>query len=135
MEKLKGVIMGINIHVFTMYGFKTDWDDDFYESYDEVEEYLYDKYKKREDFPKDSQIESVVDSMSGESFAFGHILYDSGDFRWCENMNYFQELDVSENNLKKIKIEYEEKFKKLYPKHFHLIENKEWKVFNLIHYS
>lgn len=127
--------MGINTHVYTVYGFKTEWDDDFYEAREVIEEELYDKYKERKHFPKEAQIDSVIDSMCGSFMAFGKILYDSGDFRWCDEMNNFQELDVSDENLKKIKSEYKAKFEELYPNFIHLIKDKEWKVLNLIHYS
>ena len=36
--------MGINMHVYTVYGVKLPWDDSFYEAYEEIEEALTDEF-------------------------------------------------------------------------------------------
>lgn len=111
--------MGTNIEVLTVYGIRIDWNADFYSEFSKVDDA--------------DQIESVIDNMCGEYMIFGKILYSSGDFRYMENMNDFQELDILD--MEKYKPEYIKKFKDLYPEHIHLIQDREWKLMNLIYYS
>jgi hypothetical protein len=125
--------MGINTHVYTVYGVKLDWNDDFYEAYEEVEEALLDEFGYNKRAPEDRQIEAIIDCMGGEYMIFGHKIYDSGDFRWCENMNNYQEIDTS--NLESMQRMYKEEFKRLYPDHYHLIAHHDFKLINLIHYT
>ena len=125
--------MGINTHVYTVYGVRLDWDDDFYEAYEEVEEALLDEFGWGNPQPADRQIEVVMDCMGGDYMILGHIIYDSGDFRYCEDMNNYQEIDTS--NLLKLEFEYKEQFVRLYPNHVHLLEGKGFKLINLIHYT
>jgi len=125
--------MGINTHVYTVYGVKLDWNDDFYEAYEEIEEALLEEFGYNKRAPEDRQIEAIIDCMGSEYMIFGPILYDSGDFRWCENMNNYQEIDTS--NLESIQRMYKEEFKRLYPDHFHLIAHHDFKLINLIHYT
>lgn len=125
--------MGINTHVYTVYGVRLDWDDAFYEAYEEVEEALLEEFGYNKRAPEDRQIEAIIDCMGSEYMIFGPILYDSGDFRWCENMNNYQEIDTS--NLESMQRMYKEEFKRLYPDHFHLIAHHDFKLINLIHYT
>lgn len=125
--------MGINTHVYTVYGVRLDWDDAFYEAYEEIEEALLDEFGWGNPQEAGRQIEAIMDSMMGEYMVLGHILYDSGDFRWCEDMNNYQEIDTS--NLKSMQRMYKEEFKRLYPDHFHLIAHYDFKLINLIHYT
>ena len=125
--------MGINIHVYTVYGVKLPWDDAFYEAYEEIEEALCDEFGYSKPKPADRQIEAVMDSMSGEYMILGPILYDSGDFRYCEDMNNYQEIDI--DGLESMQRMYKENFGRLYPEHHHLIVHKDFKLINFIHYS
>jgi hypothetical protein len=36
--------MGINTHVYTIYGIRLAWDNDFYEEYESIEEALIDEF-------------------------------------------------------------------------------------------
>jgi hypothetical protein len=125
--------MGINTHVYTVYGVRLDWNDDFYEAYEEIEEALVDEFGYGKPQPADRQIEAVIDGMGGEYILLGEIIYDSGDFRYCDDMNNYQEIDMS--NLESLELEYKEQFARLYPDHVHLLEGKDFKLINLIHYS
>lgn len=127
--------MGVNINVYTVYGVKTAWDDNFFEAHETIEETLVDEFGYGKPIPADRQIETIIDGMGGDYFVFGKILYDSGDFRYCDDMNDFKEIDCSLTALNSIKTEYMEKFNRLYPEHIHLLEGKDWKMFNIIHYS
>ena len=128
--------MGINIHVYTVYGVRLDWNDAFYEAYEEIEEALLEEFGWGKLQPADRQVEAVIGGMMGELGEYmilGHIIYDSGDFRYCENMNNYQEIDTS--NLLNLELEYKEKFARLYPDHVHLLEGKDFRLINLIHYT
>lgn len=125
--------MGINTHVYTVYGVRLDWDDAFYEAYEEIEEALLDEFGWGNPQEAGRQVEAIIDCMMGEWMILGPILYDSGDFRYCEDMNNYQEIDTS--NLESIERVYKEEFKRLYPDHVHLLEGKEFRLINLIHYS
>lgn len=125
--------MGINIHVYTYYGVKTGWDASFSDEHEIIEEALYDEFGYNNPRPADRQIDLLFDCMGATYIVFGYELYDSGDFRWNDDMNDFKELDIS--NLEQMKADYIEKFNRLYPAHTHLLEGKEWKLMNLIHYT
>lgn len=125
--------MGINTHVYTVYGVKLPWDDAFDESYEEIEEALIDEFGYGKPQPADRQIEVIRDSMMGEYMILGPILYDSGDFRYCEDMNNYQEIDI--DNLDDKWEDYKEMFLKLYPDHAHLIAFDAPSLINFIHYS
>lgn len=125
--------MGINIHVYTVYGVRLDWNDAFYEAYEEVEEALLDEFGLCKPKPKDRQVEAIMDNMMGEYMVLGPILYDSGDFRNGTDMNHYQEIE--EVGLFGKWLEYKKEFSKLYPEHVHLLEGKLVKLMNFIHYS
>lgn len=125
--------MGINTHVYTVYGVRLEWDQEFYDIYEELDEALLDEFGYSKRPPEDRQIETVIDGMCGDYMILGHIIYDSGDFRYCEDMNNYQEIDT--HNLESIERLYKEKFKRLYPDHYHLIAHHDFKLINVIHYS
>jgi hypothetical protein len=125
--------MGINTHVYTVYGVRLDWNDDFYDAYEEIEEALLDEFGWGNPQEADKQVEAIVDGMGGEYILLGSIIYDSGDFRYCEDMNNYQEIGTSD--LLNLELEYKELFARLYPDHVHLLEGKEFRLINLIHYS
>ena len=125
--------MGINTHVYTVYGVRLEWNDDFYEAYEEVEEALLDEFGWGKPQEAGRQVEAIVDGMGGDYMILGHIIYDSGDFRYCEDMNNYQE--IAHINLESLERLYKEEFKRLYPDHFHLIAHNDFKLINVIHYS
>lgn len=125
--------MGINMHVYTVYGVRLSWDDAFHEAYEEIEEALIDEFGWGKPQPADRQIEAIIDAMMGEYMVFGLKLYDSGDFRYCDDMNNYQEIE--EVGLFGKWFDYKEQFARLYPNHVHLLEGVQPKLINLIHYS
>jgi hypothetical protein len=125
--------MGINTHVYTVYGVRLEWNDDFYEAYEEIEEALMKEFGLCGPKPKERQVDAIIDNMMGEYMILGHIIYDSGDFRNCTDMNNYQEIDTYD--LESIQFGYKEKFRRLYPDHFHLIVHYDFKLINVIHYS
>ena len=126
--------MGINMHVYTVYGVKLPWNDAFHEAYEEIEEALVNEFGYGNPQPADRQIEAIIDAMMGEYMVLGLKLYDSGDFRYCDDMNSYQEIDTDGLYVKWID-EYKEKFARLYPDHTHLLSGVRPKLINLIHYS
>jgi hypothetical protein len=125
--------MGINMHVYTVYGIKIPWDGAFHESYEEVEEALTDEFGYGKSQPAGRQIKTIMDNMMGEYMVLGDIIYDSGDFRYCDGMNNYQEIDI--DGLRIGWLDYKEKFARLYPDYAHLLEGVDPKLINLIHYS
>jgi hypothetical protein len=116
--------MGINIHVYTVYGFEIPWNDAFNEAY---EEYLV------KNMYTENKL-ALIDYMSGEYMILGPILYDSGDFRYMVEMNDYQEIDV--DRLHQLKNSYYLKFEKAFPELIHLLgEGAGWKLINVIHYT
>ena len=125
--------MGINMHVYTVYGVRLPWNDAFHEAYEEIEEALVDEFGYGKPQPADRQIEAIIDAMMGEYMVLGLKLYDSGDFRYCDDMNNYQEIE--EVGLFGKWFDYKEQFARLYPDHVHLLEGVQPKLINLIHYS
>lgn len=125
--------MGINMHVYTVYGVKLPWNDAFHEAYEEIEEALCDEFGYGKPQPADRQIEVIMDGMMGEYMVLGPILYDSGDFRYCDDMNNYQGIDI--DGLHVEWLDYKEQFARLYPDHVHLLAYDAPSLINLIHYS
>lgn len=125
--------MGINMHVYTVYGVRLPWNDAFHEAYEEIEEALVDEFGYGKPQPADRQIEAIIDGMMSEYMILGLKLYDSGDFRYCDDMNNYQEIE--EVGLFGKWFDYKEQFARLYPDHVHILEGVQPKLINLIHYS
>ena len=125
--------MGINIHCYSYWGVRTEWNRDFYDAYEEVEEANVDQYGYNK-APAGTQVEVLVDGMSGEYMVFGVRLYDSGDARWGEMTNS-NEVEISQKILDAMREEYMTQFKRLYPNHFEWLAAKPWRLVNLVHYS
>ena len=114
--------MGINIHVYSYWGVRTEWNKDVSERQDE----LYDLDQDDVDF--------LSDGMSGEYMVFGVMLYDSGDSRWGEMINS-NEVEINDAILETMRTEYMSKFKTLYPDQYEWLAQKPWRLVNLVHYS
>lgn len=125
--------MGVNIHVYTVYGVRLDWNDQFYQAYNNIEETLKDEFGYNNPIPEDRQIEIVPDYMSSRYIILGSILYDSGDFRYMDDMNDYAEFDPS--LLLATELEYKERFARLYPEFRDLLDGKSFKLINIIQYS
>ena len=117
--------MGINIHVYSYWGVRTEWNSAIHDAYEE----LYDQ-----DVEPDNDVEILMDGMSGEYMVFGVRLYDSGDSRWGEMVNS-NEVEINDEVLATMKNNYMENFKQLYPNQYEWLAEKPWKLVNLVHYS
>jgi hypothetical protein len=117
--------MGINVHVYSYWGVRTEWNEDVSNRIEEIYDTNID--------PKDD-VEILTDDMSCEYIVFGVRLYDSGDSRWGEMTNS-NEVEINDKILDQMKQEYMEKFKKFYPAQYGWLAEKPWRLVNLVHYS
>lgn len=115
--------MGINTHVYSYWGVRTEWNDDVHRRHEEL-------YNQK----LDNAVEILMDGMSGEYMVFGVRLYDSGDARWGEMVNC-NEVDISNNALDQMRWDYMSAFKKYYPDQFAWLNSKPWRLVNLVHWS
>lgn len=125
--------MGINTHVYSYWGVRTEWNTEFYDAYQAVEDANIEKYGYN-NAPADAQVEVLMDGMSCEYMVFGERLYDSGDARWGE-MNNSNEVEIYPEKMDNLCYEYMEQFKRLYPDHYEWLNSKPWRLVNLVHYS
>lgn len=117
--------MGINTHVYSYWGVRTEYNQEFSDAYEEV-------YERK--LAPENNVEVLFDGMSAEYMVFGVQLYDSGDARWGEMTNS-NEVDISHNVLDQMRWEYMSKFRTLYPDHFDWLNSKPWRLVNLVHHS
>lgn len=117
--------MGVNIHVYSYWGVRTEWNKAISEAYEELYE---------QDIEPDEDVPILMDGMSCEYMVFGVRLYDSGDSRWGEMVNANQ-IEISDEILGNMKSKYMENFQKLYPNQYDWLAEKPWKLVNLVHYS
>ena len=117
--------MGTNINVYTVYGIKVPYDKAFSEAYND---YL------SENLAKPNKIGAILDFMMGDYMILGPILYCSGDFRYMEDMNDYQETDP--DHLHQMKNNYYWNFEKNFPDYIDLLGKGDgWKIINVIEYS
>jgi hypothetical protein len=117
--------MGINIHVYSYWGVRTEWDKAVSERWEELDS---------QDISPVDDVEILMDGMGSEYMVFGVRLYDSGDSRWGEMINS-NEVDISHNVLDQMRWDYMSNFKRLYPNQFEWLNSKPWRLVNLVHYS
>jgi hypothetical protein len=117
--------MGINIHVYSYWGVRTEYNKEVSERIDEIYDMEVD--------PADD-VDILSDGMMGEYMVFGERLYDSGDSRWGEMVNS-NEVEIDQNILDRMREEYMDKFKKLFPDQYEWLAAKPWRLVNLVHYS
>ena len=110
--------MGININVYTYFGVKIDWNDEFLEAYEEV-------------YSDNDTPNVLVDDMCGEFIVLGIRLYDSGDFRYCEDMGNDDFKPFKIGDLWKKEIEYREAFGRKFPQFVELI-NQPFEIFSFL---
>lgn len=118
--------MGINTHVYSYWGVRTEWNEAVSDRWNELD------YEHDID-PKDD-VEILMDGMSCEYMVFGVRLYDSGDARWGEMVNS-NEVDIYPEKLDNLRYEYMEQFKLRYPDQYEWLNSKTWKLVNLVHFS
>lgn len=117
--------MGINIHVYSYWGVRTEYNNDVSDRWNDLDE---------QDISPVNDVEILMDGMSGEYMVFGVRLYDSGDSRWGEMINS-NEVEVNDAILETMRSEYMNKFKQLYPDQYEWLAAKPWRLVNLVHYS
>ena len=117
--------MGINIHVYSYWGVRTEYNNDVSDRWNDLDE---------QDISPVNDVEILMDGMSGEYMVFGVRLYDSGDSRWGEMINS-NEVEVNDAILETMRSEYMSKFKTLYPDQYEWLAAKPWRLVNLVHYS
>lgn len=117
--------MGINIHCYSYWGVRTEYNREVSERIDEI----YDM-----DIDPADDVEILCDGMMGEYMVFGVQLYDSGDSRWGEMVNS-NEVEINQTILDTMREDYLNKFKKLYPEQYDWLAEKPWRLVNLVHYS
>lgn len=118
--------MGINTHYYTVYGVNI-------KNYDnELSEELYGEGDKYEVVESSTDLDIIMDSMSGEYMIFGKILFDSGDLRWNDFKDTFVEVDMSK--LTDIRLGATQEMQKLLPNFAHYLDN-EWKIMTFMHLS
>jgi hypothetical protein len=121
-----GVNMGINTHYYTVYGVHI-------KNYDnELSEELYGEGDKYEVVESSTDLDILLDGMSGEYMIFGKILFDSGDLRWNDFKDTFVEVDMSK--LTDIRLGATQEMQKLLPNFAHYLDN-EWKIMTFMHLS
>jgi hypothetical protein len=125
--------IGINTHVYSYWGVRTEWNEEFWEKYNEIEEAAISKYGYN-NIPADCNVEVLSDGMSCEYMIFGVQLYDSGDARWGEMVNS-NEVEIDDDILNRMRDEYMTQFKRLYPDQYEWLAAKPWRLVNLVHYS
>ena len=125
--------MGINVHVYSYWGVRTEWNKEFSDAYEEIEEANIDTYGYNKE-PADAQVEVLSDGMSCEYMVFGKRLYDSGDSRWGEMVNS-NEVEINQEILDRMREDYMTQFRQLYPDHYDWLAEKPWRLVNLVHYS
>jgi hypothetical protein len=117
--------MGINVHVYSYWGVRTEYNEEVSDRIDEI----YDM-----DVDPADDVAILTDGMSGEYMVFGERLYDSGDSRWGEMVNS-NEVEINQEILDTMQTEYMQKFKALYPDQYEWLAAKPWRLVNLVHYS
>ena len=125
--------MGINIHVYSYWGVRTEWNEEFNNDSEFVYARNIEKYGQK-GHPADSDCHVVSDGMSCEYMVFGRELYDSGDSRWGDMVNANQ-VEITQEILDSWKAEYLQKFKLVYPQHYEWFAKFPWKLVNFVHYS
>ena len=113
--------MGINTHVYTYWGVRTEYNHEFSEDFEE----LYNELDTSQ---------YLSDGMSCEYMVFGNRLYDSGDARWGE-MNNSNEIEINDELLNEMKTSFMNEFKEKFPQHYDWLAEKPWKLVSLVHYS
>jgi hypothetical protein len=110
--------MSVDLSFYTVFGLKSDWNDDFIDAYNEIYETF-----------DGNTVEVVMDGMCGEYIVFGEVL--SSDSQFQEDTS-FTEINISA--LEDRETRYKTKFKEDYPDFYHLID-KPFKLICFTHYS
>src|ERR1035437_10463759 len=98
--------MGVSTNIYTYYGIKIPYNQEFADAYDNVYE--------------NCPVDVLIDGMGGDYIVLGKKLFDSGDFRWdMEDGDDFKEIDPDE--LADIERDYKLAFIVGFPQFAHLI--------------
>lgn len=127
--------MGINIHVYTVWGIRLDWDKELYDTHQDYIEGSYDRYEYGTPFPEDEDIPSLHDSMTGSMLIFGIVLYDSGDFRYMRDMCDYKEIPTDAEHLNELRQQYLDKLRTRIPDMPLDKIDQPWTMFSMIQYT
>ena len=110
--------MSTSTNFYTIYGIKTEWDDEFSQACDKADEHT----------PL-----VLMDNIYCEYMIFGTRLFDSGDARWCfAGGDVYSEINIS--SLEDCEEKYKEAFIAKFPKFAYLVD-KPFRLMSLVHYS
>ena len=110
--------MGIDVNVYTVFGVKAPWNDEFVDDYDDV----YDK----------CPVDIIMDGMSGEYLILGKHIFSSPNFRWNDGDGDAMTF-TGVSDFAKIEQEYRAEFAKWFPQHVNLLDD-EFKLITFTHY-
>lgn len=111
--------MGVDIHVYTVYGIEIPWNEQLIDDYDDIY--------------KECTADLVMDGMGGNYIILGKILFGSQNFRWNDEVGDSRK-QYSISELPAIEAEYRKNFTKWFPEHVKLLDG-EFKLMTLTHYS
>ena len=118
--------MGIDINIYTIYGVKLEYDEEFSEAIDDADD------ARGIDLPDDFPF-VLFDGMSGEYMILGKKLFDSGNFRWSTTDGDTC-IETDPADLEKYRETYIKEFIKYFPKFRYLLDD-EWQIISIIHYG
>lgn len=111
--------MGIDVNVYTVFGVKAPWSEQFVDDYDDV-------YEK-------CPVDIIMDGMGGDYLIFGKHIFSSPNFRWNDgDGDAMTFTDISE--FPAIEQSYRNEFAKWFPQHVELL-NAPFKLITFTHYS
>lgn len=124
--------MGINTHYYTFWGVVLD--------YNLFGKNTEENIIKNEQFHEElytagssSKWSYIGDGMNGEYLLLGKILFDSGDLRWSDFEDTWQEIPL--DKLPELDVEWRKAFQEDVPDYAYLIDNVPSKLITLAHYS
>ena len=115
--------MGVDTQVYTYYGIKRDWDEEC-EKFTEI--YSDDRDADDPHF--------LQECYSNDWLIFGIKLYDSGNFRWGDDLSGDDFKTFDTGKLWAQEAEYRKKFKEKFPQFTELI-NQPFELFSFIYYT
>lgn len=117
--------MSVDLSFYTMFGLKSDWNDDFIDAYNKI----YETSRYWLPTVNGNTVDVVMDGMGGEYIVFGEVICCTSQY---DADTSFTEIDISA--LEDRETRYKTKFKEDYPDFYHLID-KPFKLICFAHYS
>jgi hypothetical protein len=111
--------MGIDVHVYTVYGVQIPMNEELMDHYDDIY--------------NECTADMIIDGMGGEYIILGRILFNSPNFRWNDGDGDVRK-DILPEELPEIEREYRMDFARWFPDFTHLLEDR-FRLMTLTHYS